>query len=140
MSFYLDTSLLVSLLAEETGTARSEAWLAARLDDPKIISWWVEAEWASAMSRKTGAGAIDSAGLALLRGAFHTLRDQSLGVVPVEQRHFQLACELAERSVGLRAGDALHLAVAATHEAVVVTMDRGMAAAAMALGLPHEFV
>ncbi len=40
--------------------------------------------------------------------------------------------------VGLRSGDALHLAIAERHGLTVCTLDLGMSAAALALGFPCE--
>jgi predicted nucleic acid-binding protein len=50
---------------------------------------------------------------------------------------FQLAAELVLRdvSLGLRGPDALHLAVAAGARVPILTLDRGLLAAARALGI-----
>ena len=61
------------------------------------------------------------------------LRD-SARLLPVTDLHCRRAVELVERSA-LRAGDALHLAIAEASDAVVVTLDRRMAEAGQALGL-----
>ena len=136
MNYYLDTSVIVSVLTEESHTARSERWLASHRDSPKLISWWVDVEWSAAISMKAKTGALDADGRALVETAFRQLADASFTAVPVERGHFAAASDLARRSNGLRAGDALHLAIAGAQGATVCTLDAGMARAAEGLGLP----
>ena len=45
-----------------------------------------------------------------------------------------------QHALGLRAGDALHLAIAADHGATVQTLDRRIAEAAPTLGIPARLV
>jgi predicted nucleic acid-binding protein len=55
---------------------------------------------------------------------------------PVADSHLELTahfCDFAE--TGLRAGDALHLAIAQDHGATVCTRDRGLATAGLTLGI-----
>ncbi|WP_363284329.1 PIN domain-containing protein [uncultured Sphingomonas sp.] len=57
----------------------------------------------------------------------------------VEADHFVSAARIADRrDLGIRAGDALHLAIAAAAGFRLVTLDRTMAAAAPLLGVPLE--
>ena len=135
MSHYLDTSVLVSVLTEESHTAQAEAWLAEHGRERKLISWWVEVEWAAAISMKVRSRALDRGGRALVDTAFRQLVGASFVCVPVEHGHFVAAGALARRARGLRAGDALHLAVASSHDAAIATLDAGMARAAETLGL-----
>ncbi|MBN9245493.1 MAG: type II toxin-antitoxin system VapC family toxin [Mesorhizobium sp.] len=140
MNYYLDTSVIVSVLTEESHTARSERWFADHGGSPKLISWWVDVEWSAAISMKVRMGALDQDGRALVETAFRQLVDASFTIVPVEHGHFVAASDLARRSNGLRAGDALHLAVAGAQGATVCTLDAGMARAAESLGLPVVLV
>ena len=135
MNYYLDTSVLVSILTEESHTARSEQWLMAHGDDVKLISWWVDVEWNAAMSMKVRNRALDRESRALVDDAYSRLVDASFATIPLERRHFIAASDLARRSDGLRAGDALHLAIADAEGCTVCTLDVGMARAAESLGL-----
>jgi uncharacterized protein len=60
---------------------------------------------------------------------------ESLAVKPVSREQFRLAARFADQyALGLRAGDALHLAVCAEQGAVLCTLDRRLEEAAAALG------
>ena len=135
MNYYLDTSVIVSVLTEESHTARSEQWFAEHGGSAKLISWWVEVEWSAAISMKVRSGMLDQNGRVLVDTAFRQFIDASFTIIPVEHSHFVAASDLARRSNGLRAGDALHLAIADSQDAAVCTLDTGMARAAEALGL-----
>ncbi len=78
---------------------------------------------------------LDQDGRILVDSAFHQLVGASFISIPVEHSHFTAASDLASRSNGLRAGDALHLAIAASQDATLCTLDVGMARAAEGLGL-----
>jgi predicted nucleic acid-binding protein len=72
---------------------------------------------------------------------FTNLRTHSLAVAPVTRAHFQTAGWFADQSgLGLRAGDALHVAVAAELGATICTLDKRLADAAVALGVSAEMV
>lgn len=85
---------------------------------------------------KVRMGAPDRDGRALVETAFRQLAGAPFTTVPVEHGHFVTAGDFARRPNGLRAGDALHLAVADARGATVCTLDAGMARAAEGLGLP----
>ena len=60
----------------------------------------------------------------------------SLSVLPIGPGHFRTAARFADqRELGLRAGDALHLAVSAEQGATLCTMDRRLFEAGPALGV-----
>ena len=74
-------------------------------------------------------------------GLFKQLQADSLIVVPLTQGHFQAAARFAAQSgIGLRAGDALHVAVAADLGATLCTLDKRLAEAAVVLGVGVEVV
>jgi len=39
LNYYLDTSVIVSVLTEESHTLRAERWLAGHGASPKLVSW-----------------------------------------------------------------------------------------------------
>jgi predicted nucleic acid-binding protein len=72
---------------------------------------------------------------------FTRLVTDSFTVVPVSRSQFRTAARFVEQHVlGLRAGDALHLAICGDHGATLCTLDRQLSDAAAALGLKTMLV
>ena len=138
MIIYLDTSVLVSAFTDEIATERSRRLIQNAAGHRKLISWWVEAEFAAAISAKMRSSVDREKLVRTNLQEFQLFAAESLETVSVEHQHYQLATDLAFRAAGLRAGDALHLAIASSHDATVLTLDLGMAKAARDLGLPVE--
>jgi uncharacterized protein len=134
---YLDTSILVAALANEPKTQAIQAWLGGQDASALLISDWTITEMSSAFSIKVRTGQINLDQRADALAAFHSLVAESLTVLPVHDRHFRLAAGYADMHLlGLRAGDALHLAVASEQGATLCTLDRRMADAGPALAVP----
>jgi predicted nucleic acid-binding protein len=141
LSRYLDTSVLVCALTHEAATPRVQAWLARQAAGDLMISDWVVTEVSSALSIKLRTGAITQPQRADALAGFRRLTDRSLSCAPVERAHFSDAARLADQfALGLRAADALHLAVARTHGAILCTLDRRLADAAGAVGAKAELI
>jgi predicted nucleic acid-binding protein len=133
---YLDTSLLVAALSTEAKKNEVQAWLAGQ--DPALlaISNWVISEFSAALSIKLRTAQIAPPFRANMLAAFAKLTEQSLVVWPVADNQFHAAAKLADQyALGLRAGDALHLAISADHGATLCTLDRRLAEAGNALGV-----
>jgi len=72
---------------------------------------------------------------------FHKLVTESLTVLPIASRHFRAAAQFTDQhTLGLRAGDALHLARAADAGANLQTLDRKLAEAGPLLGVPTNLL
>lgn len=72
---------------------------------------------------------------------FTNLRARSLAIAPITREHLQAAARFADQfGLGLRAGDALHVAVAAELGATICTLDKRLAETAVALGVSAELV
>ena len=136
MTLYVDTSVLVAALTKEADTARMQNWLAAQSPGALAISAWAVTEFSAALSIKLGTGDINAAHRANALAAFALLCEESLNVLGVSAANFRAAALFADQSkLGLRAGDALHLAVCAEHGAELCTLDRRLSRAGPALGV-----
>lgn len=134
---YLDTSLLVSALTRsEADSSAAQEWLSNQIAEELHISNWVITEFSSALSNKMRLGDLD---LNLRDEALQTFRrlvHESLHLLIVTPGHFRVAARFAdEHRLGLRASDALHLAVAQDNGMRIYTLDRRMATAATAIGI-----
>lgn len=133
--FCLDSSVAVAAVSAETATAAVLEWMAGREDI--LISDWLVTEAVAALSRKHRMQFLSAEEHA---GALAALRQQiggALPALPVTREDFRVAARLAERpDTGLRAGDALHLAIASSAGATLATLDRGQARAAWMLQIP----
>ena len=133
---YLDTSLLVAALTNETETERMQSWLGQQAGDDLAISDWVVTEFSSALSIKLRAGHIEAAHRADALAMFARLTADNFLVVPVSRLQFRTAARFADQhQMNLRARDALHLAVCADHGATLCTLDRRLSDAGPALGI-----
>jgi predicted nucleic acid-binding protein len=133
---YLDTSLLVAALTNETETERMQRWLGQQAEDDLAISDWVVTEFSSALSIKLRAGHIEPAHRADALAMFARLTTDNFLVVPVARLQFRTAARFADQhGLRLRAGDALHLAVCADHGATLCTLDRRLGDAGSVLGV-----
>ena len=133
---YLDTSLLVAVLTNEAETERMQSWLGQQAEDDLAISDWVATEFSSALSMKLRAGHIEPTHRADALAMFTRLTTDNFLVVPVSRLQFRTAARFADQhTLGLRAGDALHLAVCADHGATLCTLDRRLSDAGSVLGI-----
>jgi predicted nucleic acid-binding protein len=126
----------------EVATESVLAWFERHASVPLSISDWTRVEVASALALKVRSGQLSVDQSRSVRALIDTWTGDSLDVIAVERSTFEQAGLLLERpGDGLRAGDALHLAIARQAGHSLVTLDRTLAAAARASGLavdvPH---
>lgn len=136
MSLYLDTSLLVAALTHEAETERMQAWLAAQAPEDLAISDWVTTEFSSALSIKLRTGQLNKTHRADALAMFTRLSTDSFTVLTISPTQYRTAARFADQyTLGLRAGDALHLAVCADHGATLCTLDKRLSEAGPTLGV-----
>jgi len=136
---YLDASLIVALLTPEAASERADAWFADQPAGSLAISPWVVTEVSSALSIKARTGALTLDRRAAALSAWHAMQADSLLALGITDDHFEAAATIANRhELGVRAGDALHLAIANDGGHTLVTLDGPMANAALQLGIAVE--
>ena len=137
-SFYLDTCLLVSLAFGDGGFPALEIWLEQAQSSSLWISQLVILELSDVLARSQRRGdrsAGQVAGMHLMLSEFAMER---LGLLEPRSPDFERACEWVKdsRSPALRGADALHLAIAQSHNLELITADQALVQAAQARGIP----
>jgi predicted nucleic acid-binding protein len=132
---YLDTSVLVSAFLPEATSARVHAWLREHGEEALVISDWTRTEFASALALKVRRQELNNTQAAQVQALFIESADASFVQLEISRTDFRLAAQLcAQADSGLRAGDALHLAVTLQHGAQLLTLDKTLHAAAEQAG------
>ncbi len=122
---------------DASGWQSRRAWLAEQDTSEFLISDWTMTEVSSALSIKLRTKQIEPDRRAAALATFSSLIAETFVVLPVASRHFRAAARFVDQhTLALRAGDALHLAVAAEAGAVMHTLDRRLAKAGLAVGVP----
>jgi uncharacterized protein len=110
---YLDSSVLVALVANEPSAPAIKRWLAGPTPVPLCSSDWCVPEVASALSLKVRKRQFDAATADAAWQTFGAACDGLLDLLPVLAADYATAAQMCRvPQTGLRSGDALHLAVA----------------------------
>lgn len=134
---YLDTSIVTCALTGEARTGEIQRWLTQQDPAALAISDWGVAEYSSAIAMKVRTGHLTPEQHAACLASFTRMLTKTLTVLPVEVTSFRAAARFCDQyAMGLRAGDALHLAVCAAHGATLCTLDQRLGQAAPQLGVP----
>ena len=133
---YLDTSALVPMFMREPKTDAVLAWLESA-GQAVAVSDWSLVEFASAASMKVRAGAVTAKGAREAIDRVRAFVRAHCTVATPREEEFHRAAELAgDAAAGLRAGDALHLAIAGSLNVQgILSLDDAMTESAKSLGM-----
>ena len=137
MKAYIDTSVLTGAYCAESGSKRAQNVL--QRCQP-VISGLVKLEFSSSVARKLRMKTYSKTEAALVIRQFHEhIRQGIFETTAIKESHYDLANEWITSFVtGLRALDALHLAVAHSNQLPLVTADTILARSAKRLGVAAE--
>lgn len=140
-ALYADTCLLVSLFLRDSGTENALAWLDKTAGQPIMISHWSLTEFSSAAAILVRQKRITTRLHTEVSHRFRSFVAQRLTLEPPLPADFERASQLVENyATGLRAGDAVHLAICARQHATLCTADKIMAKAASVLSIKSQGV
>ena len=137
-SFYLDTCLLVSLVFGDGGFPALEIWLEQAQSSSLWISQLVILELSDVLARSQRRGDRSAGQVAGMHLILSEFAKERLGLLEPRSPDFERACEWVKdsRSPALRGADALHLAIAQSHNLELITADQALVQAAQARGIP----
>jgi len=137
---YVDTSVLAAYYCPEQLSILAERTL-RRLPSP-VISELTLVELTSAISRKIREQTLSrEEGARILTQIETHVEEGYYHIMPVRPRDYRVARAWLGRLQGtLRTLDALHLAVAESDEASMLTADKRLAAEARSLGIPVKLL
>ena len=135
---YFDTSFLAPLILEEPTSPAVERFLAKLPSEALAISHWTRVEFSSLLAREVRMGGMAPSLAQEADDQFEAIIAESFLVLTSTVDDYELAKRyLAAPGIGLRAGDALHLAIAHNHRAeAIYSFDKTLLAAGKTLGLP----
>ncbi len=132
---YIDTSVLMAFLLPESGSQLAERLMTSP-GDALAFSSWTEVELLSALGIQIRRKLITRRGARKAVDAFANLVAPALVRLAVDDNDHRMATHMLDGwQTGLRAGDALHLALVQEYQAELWTFDRTMAKAASHFGL-----
>lgn len=135
---YFDTSFLVPLILPEATSDPVAGFLEDLPTEGLAVSHWTRVEFSSLLAREVRMGGLSAEAARKADTRFETMVEESFTVLSPNSDDFTLAkAYLGRFETGLRAGDALHLAIARNHRAeMVYSLDRMLLKAGQVLGVP----
>lgn len=135
---YLDTSFVAPLVIAENSSEAVEAFVLKVKPGELATSMWTQVELSGLVSRKVRMGELSDSQAEVVRREFDRVLGESFEILAPTAADFAAAAKYLELpKTGLRAGDALHLAIAANrHAKRILTLDRGFLDAGKLLKLP----
>ena len=135
---YFDTSFLAPLILPEATSELIAGFFDALPPEDLTVSHWARIEFASLLAREVRMGGLDPATAHDADSRFEAMVRESFTVILPNPDDFDRARDCLNRfETGLRAGDALHLAIAWNRGSeAIYSLDKRMIAAGKKLGLP----
>jgi predicted nucleic acid-binding protein len=135
---YFDTSFLIPLILPETTSDKVSKFLRNLPAEDLAVSHWTLAEFSSLLAREVRMGSLSANSAREADSRFEAMIDESFAILLPNIDDFRLAKEyLGNYETGLRAGDALHLAIAKNHRAkAIYSLDKTLLKAGKMLRLP----
>ena len=135
---YFDTSFLVPLILPEATSDKVAKFIRALPAEELAVSHWTRVEFSSLLAREVRMNGLNAEAAARADARFEDMLDESFAVLLPNAGDFDLAKRyLGSPETGLRAGDALHLAIAKNRRAkAIYSLDKTLLKAAHLLGLP----
>ncbi|MEX0958528.1 MAG: type II toxin-antitoxin system VapC family toxin [Burkholderiales bacterium] len=135
---YLDTSFLVPYFIFEESSEKVEKYLLGIRGQQLAVSAWTSTEFVSAVGLKVRRKELDEKAASDVLAAFRLVGREYFTWLPVATSDFNMAAEFLEKwKLGLRAGNALHLAIARSSGAKqLLTLDKKLLDAAKSLRIP----
>lgn len=135
---YFDTSFLAPLILQEPASSKIERFMAGLAGSELAVSHWTRVEFSSLLAREVRMGGLDGATARDADSQFEAVIAESFVVLLPNADDFGRAKNyLQNYRTGLRAGDALHLAIAGNRGAqALYTLDKTLLKAGSLLKLP----
>lgn len=132
---YLDTAVVLTLFLQEPSTSKVEAWLQKQKPDYAFSDWGLT-EVASALGIRRRRGDFTAKQAAHAWQSISAFVHQHCQLLTLGPQHQTAAQQWFSRSdLNLRAGDALHLAIAQAHNQPLVSYDRQLLESMDTLGI-----
>lgn len=125
---YFDTSFLTPLFLEESTSAAVDAFITSLPVGELATSNWTRVEFSSLLGREVRMGGLSEADARDTDAAFENATNEAFEIItPTVEDYHRAKILLARPRTGLRAGDALHLAIASRPEIeLIYSLDRGL--------------
>lgn len=137
---YFDTSFLAPLIIPEETSKQVHAFFAKASSQEMATSYWTPVEFSSLLARRVRMKEVTEESASRMKVLFPEFLEKSMALFLPQIHEFTEARKFLEMpNISLRAGDALHFAIAAhTKCERVYTLDREMIKAGLLLGIPVE--
>lgn len=134
---YFDTSFLVPLILPEATSEPIARFFQDLQAEGMAVSHWTRVEFSSLLAREVRMGGLSAEAAREADARFEAMVEESFTVILPNGNDFDVAKEyLGRYETGLRAGDALHLAVAKNHGAeAIFSLDKALLRAGQILGV-----
>jgi uncharacterized protein len=135
---YFDTSSLVPMVLAESTSDKVERFLERQPPGELTVSYWTRLEFSSLLAREVRMGGLEPQAALDADAQFEALVNESFVLLLPRFDDYELARRyLQHYRTALRAGDALHLAIASNNRAsAIYSFDKALRRAGKVLQLP----